>query len=162
MFPGRGNRDVPFLYVYNADNPPEGTIAKRRGYAVLVDYMQTVLAGQRAVWGTRRTGAPARPVPDGKERPGPGHALQHLIIDAVTAANLNKDMHLTHDLPLADVVSTGTRDALKNPEHADRDRDAHPRRTPGRGKTGRIYLLYPPVRSRRWIAPPRHCRGVWP
>jgi len=34
---------IPHLYIYNADNPPEGTIAKRRSYAVLVDHMQTVM-----------------------------------------------------------------------------------------------------------------------
>ena len=28
---------IPHLYIYNADNPPEGTIAKRRKHAVLVD-----------------------------------------------------------------------------------------------------------------------------
>ena len=34
---------MPNLYIYNADNPPEGTIAKRRSNAVLVDHMQTVM-----------------------------------------------------------------------------------------------------------------------
>lgn len=34
---------LPHLYIYNADNPPEGTIAKRRSYAALVDHMQTVM-----------------------------------------------------------------------------------------------------------------------
>ena len=33
---------MPNLYIYNADNPPEGTIAKRRASAVLIDHMQTV------------------------------------------------------------------------------------------------------------------------
>ena len=31
--------DVPFLYVYIVSNPMEGVIAKRRGYAVLVDHV---------------------------------------------------------------------------------------------------------------------------
>ena len=31
--------DVPFLYVYVVSNPMEGVIAKRRGYAVLVDHV---------------------------------------------------------------------------------------------------------------------------
>lgn len=43
LFPDIGIDTVPHLYIYNADNPPEGTIAKRRSYAVLVDHMQTVL-----------------------------------------------------------------------------------------------------------------------
>ena len=35
--------DLPLLYIYNADNPPEATIAKRRAMAVTVDHMQTVM-----------------------------------------------------------------------------------------------------------------------
>lgn len=35
--------NLPHLYIYNADNPSEGTIAKRRSYATLVDHMQTVM-----------------------------------------------------------------------------------------------------------------------
>ncbi|MEN6566242.1 MAG: cobaltochelatase subunit CobN [Veillonellales bacterium] len=34
---------LPDLYIYNTDNPAEGTIAKRRGYAALVGHMQTVM-----------------------------------------------------------------------------------------------------------------------
>ena len=34
---------MPHLYIYNCDNPPEGTAAKRRANAVLVDHMQTVV-----------------------------------------------------------------------------------------------------------------------
>lgn len=33
---------MPNLYIYNADNPPEGTIAKRRALATIVDHMQAV------------------------------------------------------------------------------------------------------------------------
>ncbi|MDR2445108.1 MAG: cobaltochelatase subunit CobN [Spirochaetaceae bacterium] len=36
---------LPCLYLYNSDNPPEGTIAKRRGLAVIVDHLQTVFSG---------------------------------------------------------------------------------------------------------------------
>jgi len=35
--------DLPLLYIYNADNPPEATIAKRRAMAVTVDHMQTLM-----------------------------------------------------------------------------------------------------------------------
>lgn len=34
---------VPHLYIYNADNPAEGVVAKRRSYATLVDHMQAVM-----------------------------------------------------------------------------------------------------------------------
>ena len=104
-FPDVVTGDVPFLYVYNADNPPEGTIAKRRGYAVLVDYMQTVLAGSGLYGELEELEHLLGQYETAKNDPVRAHALQHLIIDAVTAANLDKDMHLTHDLPLTDVVS---------------------------------------------------------
>jgi len=42
-FPDIAIDSIPHLYIYNSDNPPEGTIAKRRSYAVLVDHMQTVM-----------------------------------------------------------------------------------------------------------------------
>lgn len=41
--PDIGIGNLPHLYIYNADNPSEGTIAKRRSYATLVDHMQTVM-----------------------------------------------------------------------------------------------------------------------
>ncbi len=34
---------LPHLYIYNADNPAEGVVAKRRSYAVLVDHLQAVM-----------------------------------------------------------------------------------------------------------------------
>ena len=54
FFPGRASacpvpvpdlalHEVPHVYIYNSDNPPEGVIAKRRSYAELVDHMQTVM-----------------------------------------------------------------------------------------------------------------------
>ena len=48
-FPDIGIDTMPHLYIYNADNPPEGTIAKRRSCATLVDHMQTVRADRFAL-----------------------------------------------------------------------------------------------------------------
>lgn len=42
-FPDIAIGSIPHLYIYNSDNPAEGTIAKRRSYATLVDHMQTVM-----------------------------------------------------------------------------------------------------------------------
>ena len=42
-FPDLALHEVPHVYIYNSDNPPEGVIAKRRSYAELVDHMQTVM-----------------------------------------------------------------------------------------------------------------------
>ena len=84
---------VPHLYIYNADNPPEGTIAKRRSYATLVDHMQTVLT-QGGLYDElaeldqyleeyekARLADPAR-----------AHTLEHLIIEAIKKAHLDKQI----------------------------------------------------------------------
>ncbi len=96
-FPDIGIDTMPHLYIYNADNPPEGTIAKRRSNAVLVDHMQTVMApGQlygdldaleRLLGGYRRF----RDV-----EPGRAHTISHLIADAVRNLALVEG-EVTHD-----------------------------------------------------------------
>jgi cobaltochelatase CobN len=104
-FPDIGIGEIPHLYIYNADNPAEGTIAKRRSYAVLVDHMQTVMTRGElydklvdldrllAEYETARTD------------PSRAHALHHLIRDAITAAKLDYDMHVTHETPLEELVA---------------------------------------------------------
>ncbi|MGB9792338.1 MAG: cobaltochelatase subunit CobN [Thermacetogeniaceae bacterium] len=84
---------LPHLYIYNADNPPEGTIAKRRSYATLVDHMQTVLTQSGLYdelaeldryleeYERARVADPAR-----------AHTLQHLIIEEIKKANLDKQI----------------------------------------------------------------------
>ncbi|RPF46860.1 cobaltochelatase CobN subunit [Thermodesulfitimonas autotrophica] len=92
-YPDLGIGTVPHLYIYNADNPPEGTIAKRRSYATLVDHMQTVLT-QGGLYDElaeldqyleeyekARLADPAR-----------AHTLEHLIIEAIKKANLDKQI----------------------------------------------------------------------
>ncbi|MEW5763302.1 MAG: cobaltochelatase subunit CobN, partial [Bacillota bacterium] len=84
---------LPHLYIYNADNPPEGTIAKRRSYATLVDHMQTVLT-QGGLYDElaeldryleeyeqARVADPAR-----------AHTLEHLIIEEIKKTNLDKQI----------------------------------------------------------------------
>jgi cobaltochelatase CobN len=104
-FPDIGIGGVPHLYIYNADNPAEGTIAKRRSYAVLVDHMQTVmtrgelydeLADLDRLLGEYETA---------RTDPSRAHALHHLIRDAITDAKLDHDMNVTHDTPLEELVS---------------------------------------------------------
>ncbi|GAW92115.1 cobaltochelatase subunit CobN, partial [Calderihabitans maritimus] len=84
---------LPHLYIYNADNPPEGTIAKRRSYAVLVDHMQTVMT-QGGLYDEL----------DELERyleeyekakiadPARAHTLKHLIIEEIKKTNLEKQI----------------------------------------------------------------------
>ncbi|MFA4849260.1 MAG: cobaltochelatase subunit CobN [Methanoregula sp.] len=104
-FPDIVGGTVPYLYIYNADNPPEGTLAKRRSYATLVDHMQTTMTGSGLYEGLEELDSLLTQYETAKNDPARGHALQHLLIDAIEKNNLNKDMHLSHDMPLSEVVS---------------------------------------------------------
>ena len=87
--------DMPHLYIYNSDNPPEGTIAKRRSYATLIDHMQTVmtesglygdlkeLEDQIAEYNKTKVSEKAR-----------AHALEHIITDLLTNTNLSEEIKL--------------------------------------------------------------------
>ena len=73
---------VPHLYIYNADNPPEGTIAKRRSYAVLVDHMQAVMTSSDLYAGLKEL---EEQIADYNRArgvdPARAHALEHTIAD---------------------------------------------------------------------------------
>jgi cobaltochelatase CobN len=87
--------DVPYLYIYNSDNPPEGAVAKRRSYSVIVDHMQTAmtesglygdlleLEDRIAEYNRTRVSERAR-----------AHALEHIILDLLKATNLAEEMRL--------------------------------------------------------------------
>lgn len=102
---------IPHLYIYNADNPPEGTIAKRRSYATLVDHMQAVLTQGGLYEELEEIDDLIGQFETAKNDPARAHALQHLIIDAIRAANLDKDIHFTEDLSLGEIVNR-THEAL--------------------------------------------------
>ncbi len=87
--------NLPHLYIYNSDNPPEGTIAKRRSYATLIDHMQTVMTGSGlygdlkeledhiAEYNRTKTSDKAR-----------AHALEHIIIDLIRKTKLSEEIRL--------------------------------------------------------------------
>lgn len=88
-FPDIGIDTMPHLYIYNADNPPEGTIAKRRSNAVLVDHMQTVMV-KGELYGDLEQ---AERLLDEYERykdlePARAHTIAHLIEDKIKGLNL--------------------------------------------------------------------------
>ncbi|MGB4234866.1 MAG: cobaltochelatase subunit CobN [Methanoregulaceae archaeon] len=86
---------LPFLYLYNSDNPSEGTIAKRRGSAVIVDHMQTVMAPTGTYGALRELEdriSEYRKFRDSDR--AKAHALEHEIIDLVRQANLEQDVGL--------------------------------------------------------------------
>ncbi len=87
--------DLPHLYIYNSDNPPEGTIAKRRSYATLVDHMQTVMT-ESGTYGELKELedriAEYRRTKDFDR--GRAHALEHIITDLISRSNLSEEIGL--------------------------------------------------------------------
>jgi len=106
-FPDIAIGNVPHLYIYNADNPAEGTLAKRRSYAVLVDHMQTVMTQGELYDELLELDRLLGEYETARTDPSRAHALQHMIRDAIVAANLDRDMHVEHDTPLEELVSRG-------------------------------------------------------
>ncbi len=89
-FPDIGIDTVPHLYIYNADNPPEGTIAKRRSYAVLVDHMQAVMTESGLYEDLEKLDQLLGEYEDAKRKDqARKHTLEHLILDATKRAKLD-------------------------------------------------------------------------
>lgn len=92
-FPDIGIDTMPHLYIYNADNPPEGTIAKRRSCATLVDHMQTVMTQGGLYEELEELNRLLGEYEQVKGRdPGRTHALEHLIMESVKKANIDKEI----------------------------------------------------------------------
>jgi len=85
---------IPHLYIYNADNPPEGAIAKRRGLATIVDHMQTVLTGGGLYDELDELDRLLGEYEQTKHDPGRAHALEHLIMDEIERTNLSAEIKL--------------------------------------------------------------------
>ncbi len=94
-FPDIAIDTVPHLYIYNADNPPEGTIAKRRSYAVLVDHMQTVMT-EAGLYGELAELEKLLEEYENAKRKDPArlHLLEHMILDAIKKAKLDEEIVL--------------------------------------------------------------------
>ena len=84
---------LPHLYIYNADNPPEGTIAKRRSCAVLVNHMQTVMneSGLYEQFSELERFLSEYNEAKGKD-PALCHELEQLIRDTIKEANLEREI----------------------------------------------------------------------
>jgi cobaltochelatase CobN len=86
---------VPFVYIYNTDNPPEGTIAKRRTCATLIGHMQTLMT-ESGLYGDLSELADRI---DEYNRakgfdPARAHALEHVILDLIRKANLQQELQV--------------------------------------------------------------------
>lgn len=92
-FPDIGIDTMPHLYIYNADNPPEGTIAKRRSLAVLVDHMQTVLTEGGLYDELLELDRLLGEYEEAKKKePARLHVLEHLIIHVITKSKLDREI----------------------------------------------------------------------
>jgi cobaltochelatase CobN len=92
-FPDIGIDTVPHLYIYNSDNPPEGTIAKRRSYATLVDHMQTVMTHGGLYEELEELNRLLGEYEQIKGLdPARTHALEHLIMESIKKSNIDKEI----------------------------------------------------------------------
>lgn len=86
---------MPHLYIYNSDNPPEGTTAKRRSYATLVDHMQTVMATSELYGNLKeleeQIAEYKRAVSTDKAR---AHALTHTIEELLEETGISYSINL--------------------------------------------------------------------
>jgi len=87
--------DIPYLYIYNSDNPPEGAIAKRRSYAVIVDHMQTAMTGSE-VYGDLKELEDAIATYNTSKvtEKGRAHASEHVILDLLKKTNLDRELNV--------------------------------------------------------------------
>ncbi|MHC1753480.1 cobaltochelatase subunit CobN [Humidesulfovibrio sp.] len=114
--------EVPHLYIYNADNPPEGTIAKRRSYAALVDHMTTALthtelyeeldelARHLAEWEQAKASDKTR-----------AHMLEHLVRDVAEKANLLSSIRGAQDMDFPQLATAlhEALDLIRGTQHDD-------------------------------------------
>ncbi|HPI89884.1 MAG TPA: cobaltochelatase subunit CobN [Spirochaetota bacterium] len=96
---------MPHLYIYNADNPPEGAIAKRRSYATLVDHMQAVMTrsglSDELEELDRLLGEYQSAKSVNRSR---AHQLEHLVMDLVHKTNLVNEIKLSEEMSFDEVV----------------------------------------------------------
>ena len=101
---------IPHLYIYNADNPPEGTIAKRRSYATLVDHMQTVMTSSDLYAGLKDLEDQIADYNRAKDVDrARAHALEHTIVDLLEETGIGDEIGLRalldHGVPFEEGVA---------------------------------------------------------
>lgn len=97
---------IPHLYIYNADNPAEGVVAKRRSYATLVDHLQAVMS-------TSDTYGEMQDLEDLLEEyyraatldPARAHQLEHLIREAMEKSHMTEEVEAKAPSSFDEVVT---------------------------------------------------------
>ncbi|HDS63267.1 MAG TPA: cobaltochelatase subunit CobN, partial [Methanofollis liminatans] len=101
---------VPHLYIYNADNPPEGTAAKRRACATLVDHAQAAMV-ESGLYGPLKE--LEIQIADYRRAEGSdgarAHALTHTIRDLIVESGLAEEIGVSEkeggDRPFEEIVA---------------------------------------------------------
>ncbi|NOZ88200.1 MAG: cobaltochelatase subunit CobN [Deltaproteobacteria bacterium] len=96
---------VPHLYIYNADNPAEGVIAKRRSYAVLVDHLQAVMNTADTYGGFEELEELLEEYNRASNTdPARAHQLEHLIREVMEKTHLTGEVEANNPANFSDVV----------------------------------------------------------
>ncbi|HEY3360409.1 MAG TPA: cobaltochelatase subunit CobN, partial [Methanosarcina sp.] len=95
---------IPHLYIYNSDNPPEGTIAKRRSLACLIDHMQTVMTSGGLYENLAELDRLLGEYEQVKHDKGREHALKHLILDEIKKSNLDSEIKADNQTPFEEII----------------------------------------------------------
>ena len=84
---------VPYLYIYNTDNPPEGTIAKRRTAATLIGHMQSIMT-ESGLYGDLSELADRidEYIRARDSDPARAHALEHVILECIKKSRLEQEI----------------------------------------------------------------------
>jgi cobaltochelatase CobN len=102
-FPDIVISDLPNVYPYLIDNPGEGTGAKRRSYACLVDYLIPVMHNADSYEDLAKICVHLQEYYRAKlADPGKLKILQKMIWETVVKANLNSDLEVTEEAALSD------------------------------------------------------------
>ncbi|AKB22818.1 cobaltochelatase subunit CobN [Methanosarcina sp. WH1] len=103
-YPDIGIGTIPHLYIYNSDNPPEGTIAKRRSLACLIDHMQTVMTSGGLYGSLEELDRLLGEYEQVKYDKGRAHALKHLILDEIKKSNLDSEIKADNQTPFEEII----------------------------------------------------------
>ena len=98
--------DLPNIYPYIINDPSEGTQAKRRSFCCIIDHLTPVFTNAGLYEDLAKLENLLKEYADAsREDPGKLPLLRPMIWQAVTDANLDKDLHVTEDEAFSDFDS---------------------------------------------------------
>ena len=102
-YPDLAIMELPNIYPYIINDPGEGTQAKRRSYACIIDHLTPATTNADLYDDLERVNSLMADYTFAKaEDPAKGEILEGMIWEAVTAADLHKDLEMNEDEARAD------------------------------------------------------------